>query len=123
MHATRQRQHHADGRVRDVFGAVVGDIGHGDAALAGELVVHVVEADPAADDELAALETRESARGQADQVIQHHRVRILDLANQIILGAGVQRDDLGHVAEETALVFERFADEIRDDNLRALAHG
>jgi len=121
-HAARQRQHHADGGIRDVLGAVVGHVGHRDAAFAGKFVVHIVEADAATDDEFAILQSGNGARSQADEVVEHQRIRILDLSDKIILGHRTERHDLGHVAEQAAFVIKWLFNEIGDNNFRALAH-
>src|SRR5688572_16531267 len=55
-------------------------------------------------------------------MIEHDRIGILNPPRQFILRERVHRDDVRNVAEDPALVVERFSDEIGYDDFGALAH-
>ena len=60
---------------------------------------------------------------KADKMVEHDGIGILDPTHQIVLGKGIQRDDVREVAENAAFVIERFGNEIGDDKFGALVHG
>src|SRR5207247_2645108 len=103
MHAARERHHHGDSRVCDVLGAVVGDVGHGNAARAGEGVIHVVETHTAAHDDLAAREPLDDARGDLNAVINHQRVGVLDAPDEFVFAVRIQSDYFGEVTASAVL--------------------
>ena len=48
-------------------------------------------------------------------MIEHHAVGIFDPADQLILVKGIERNDVGNVAEDAAFDIEGFSDKIGDD--------
>ncbi len=123
MNASQQRQRHADGGVRDLFGPVVRHVRHMDAARPGRHMIHVVESHPAANNESAILQPFNRPRANLGAMINHDGVGVLDSAHEVVLGRRIQRHHIGQVAQDPALVIEWLGDEIGDNNFRALGHG
>ena len=117
--AAREREHHSDRRIRDLFRAIVGNVGDRDAALARVPEIDVVEADSAADDQLAVPEARDRVFRDDDVVIEHDSIGIFDFADKIGFGARVEHVQVGDVAEHFALGPKFVGDEIRHNNTEA----
>jgi hypothetical protein len=117
MDAAGEREHHPDRRVGDLLGAVVGDVRHRDAPLAGEGVVDVVEAHAAAHDQPAVLQPLDRRPGEADVVVHHDRGRVFDPPGKLVLVVGVERLHRGQAGEGLALRSEVIGDEIGDHDL------
>ena len=120
--AAGEGQHHADRRVGHLLGAVVGHVGHGDASLAGEGMVDVVEAHTAADDQPAVFQPLDRAPREPDVVIHHDRGSILDPADELVLVVGVEGLDRGQAGQRPALGGEVVIDEVGDHDLVHTKH-
>ena len=49
-------------------------------------------------------------------MVDHHRVRVLDPADEFRLAPGIEGDDLRMPLEHSTLVVEGFGDEVGDDD-------
>jgi hypothetical protein len=112
--AAGEGEHHADRRVGHLLRAIVGHVGHRDAALAGEGVIDVVESHAAADDQPAVLEPLDRGPREPDVVIHHDRGGVLDPADELVFMEGVERLHGGQPGEGFPLRSEVVGDEIGD---------
>ena len=101
MDPPRQRHHQPDRRVGHLFGAIIGDVGHGNASLAGQLAIDVIDAHAAPHDQLAAIEPLDRLARQSKAVIQHDRVGVFNLAKKLLFVVTIERRDVGNVAQQS----------------------
>ena len=66
----------------------------------GQGVIDVVVTHAATHDQLAVFEPLDRLARQAEIVIHHDRVGVFDLALQLVFVEGVERRDVGDVAED-----------------------
>ena len=122
MDPPRQRHHQPDRRVGHLFGAIIGDVGHGNASLAGQGAIDVIDAHATADDQLAAIEPLDRRARQPKAVIQHDRVGVFNLAQKFLFAVTIERRDIGNVAQQSMLGFQTIGNEIGNYNFVFLRH-
>ena len=112
-------EHHPEGGVGDFFRAVIGHVDHVIPRSACRRAVDVVEPHAAADDQLAVFRVRmvRAPRAECDRSSRRGPPRFAPPAP---LRCGVQRRDVGQVAQDAPLVIERPGDEIGDGDLGTL---
>jgi len=116
VRASREGERHRESGVGDFFGAVVGNVADGNAVFAGGVEINAVIADTGADDDFTLFEPLDARPREAEVVIDHDRIGVLDLTGEIGFGHRIEGRDLGVPVENSPLVIEWLVDEISDDD-------
>ena len=113
--AARGRQQQHQGVVGDLLGAVVGHVADDDAARPGRVDVHVVVADAAAHDPLAARQAGEGPLADLDGVEDEQHVGVGGALGHHVLVVGLQQLQVGHAGQHLRFG-TRLGDGIGDDD-------